>query len=132
VRVEVLLQRVHVGALKWRLPAWWSSTPNPQSTSLGARDTDAGPMLIEESAALLTQLFVRRIAKKSVAIPGAARRQELPAAREKGHERPPPCGGRGKVLRRHGAHVPSESVAPRHAPSQAPWSSWTMATSMIK
>ena len=34
MRIEVLLQRVHVGALKWRLPAWWSSTPNPQCTSL--------------------------------------------------------------------------------------------------
>jgi len=37
------LQRVHVGALKWRLPAsrWRSSTPHPKCTSLGARDTDA-------------------------------------------------------------------------------------------
>ena len=61
MRIEVLLQRVHVGALKWRLPAWWSSTPNPQGTSLGARDSDAGPMLVEERAASLTQLFVRRI-----------------------------------------------------------------------
>ena len=34
MRIEVLLQRVHVGALKWRLPAWWTSTPNPQCTSL--------------------------------------------------------------------------------------------------
>ena len=28
---------------------------------MSARDTDAGPMLVGESAALLTQLFVRRI-----------------------------------------------------------------------
>jgi len=52
---------VHVGALKWRLPAWRSSTPHPKCTSLGARDTDAWPMLVEESATLLTQLFVRRM-----------------------------------------------------------------------
>ena len=43
---------MRVGALKWRLPAWWSTTPNPQCTSLGARDEeeeeeDAGPMLVE-------------------------------------------------------------------------------------
>ena len=61
MRIEVLLQRVRIGTLKWRLPAWWSSTPNPQCTSLGARDSDAGPMLVEERAALLTQLLVRRM-----------------------------------------------------------------------
>jgi len=52
---------MRVGALNWRLPAWWSSSPNPQCTSLVARDSDAGPMLVEERAALLTQLFVRRM-----------------------------------------------------------------------
>ena len=31
-----------IGALKRRLPAWWSSSPNPQCRSLGARDSDAG------------------------------------------------------------------------------------------
>ena len=30
--------------------------PNPQCTSLGARDSDAGPMLVEKRAALLTHL----------------------------------------------------------------------------
>ena len=34
---------------------------HPKCTSLGARDTDAGPMLVEERATLLTQLFVRRV-----------------------------------------------------------------------
>ena len=61
MRIEVRLQRVRVGALEGRLPARRSSTPNPQGTSLGARDTYAGPMLVEESDALLTQLFARRI-----------------------------------------------------------------------
>ena len=55
VCIEVLLQRMRVGTLNWRLPAWWSSSPNPQCASLGARDSDAGPMLVEERAALLTQ-----------------------------------------------------------------------------
>ena len=41
VCIEVRLQRVHVGALKWRWPAWRSSTPHPKCPSLGARDTDA-------------------------------------------------------------------------------------------
>ena len=50
-----------IGALKERLPAWWSSSTNPQSRSLGARDSDSGPMLVEERAALLTQLVVRRM-----------------------------------------------------------------------
>ena len=76
--IEVLLQRVRVGALKWRLPAWWSSTPNPQCTSLGARDSDAGPMLVEERAALLTKLLVRRmlLADSGKDIHGALVRQE--------------------------------------------------------
>jgi len=52
---------VCIGALKERLPAWWSSSANPQGRSLGARDSDAGPMLVEERAALLTQLVVRRM-----------------------------------------------------------------------
>ena len=50
-----------IGALKGRLPAWWSSSANPQSRSLGARDSDAGLMLVEERAALLAQLVVRRM-----------------------------------------------------------------------
>jgi hypothetical protein len=40
---------MRVGTLNWRLPAWWSSSPNPQCASLGARDSDAGPMLVEEA-----------------------------------------------------------------------------------
>jgi len=52
---------VCIGALKGRLPAWWSSSANPQCRSLGARDADAGPMLVEERTALLTQLVVRRM-----------------------------------------------------------------------
>ena len=77
--IEVLLQRVCVGALKWRLPAWWSSSPNPQCRSLGARDSDAGPMLVEERAALLTQLVVRRVrlADSGEKVHGALVRQEI-------------------------------------------------------
>ena len=77
--IEVLLQRVCVGALKERLPAWWSSSANPQGRSLGARDSDAGPMLVEERAALLTQLFVRRIrlTDSGKEIHGALVRQEI-------------------------------------------------------
>ena len=49
VRIEVLLQRVHVGSLKWRLPACWSSTPNPRSAQADFRLQLAGREAHEES-----------------------------------------------------------------------------------
>ena len=68
-----------VGALKERLPAWWSSCANPQGRCLGARDSDAGPMLVEERSALLTQLVVRRmrLADSGKEVHGALVRQEI-------------------------------------------------------
>ena len=54
VNIKVVLQSVHPGALKWRLTAI-------RSAQAWERDTDAGPMLVEERATLLTQLFVRRV-----------------------------------------------------------------------
>ena len=154
VCIEVLLPRVCVGALKWRLPAWWSSTPNPQCTSLGARDSDAGPMLVEERAALLTQLFVRRmrLADSGKEVHGALVRQEI----QEPHKLPmQEAGGRRdqgqeslsvlQVVEAVVVHLafggvdehsigvlsmPKRSVGPMS--SQAPWNSWTMATSMIR
>jgi len=85
---------MRVGALNWRLPAWWSSSPNPQCTSLGARDSDAGPMLVEERAALLTQLFVRRmrLADSGKEVHGALVCQEI----QEPHKLPMQAAGGGR------------------------------------
>ena len=53
-------------------------------TCLGARNTDAGPMLVEGRAALLTQLFMRRIrlTDSGKEIHSALVRQEIPEPHE--------------------------------------------------